>query len=71
MKFLTRSEEFVLLAVWRLDEDAYTLAIREYLSDLTGEEWSLGSVYTPLERLGRRRLLASSLSDSTPERRWG
>ena len=68
MKLLTRSEEFVLLAVSRLQEDAYTLRIRECLSDLTGQEWSLGSVYTPLERLGRRRFLTSHLSDSTPDR---
>ncbi len=68
MTLLTRSEEFVLLAVWRLQDDAYTLNIRERLSDLTTQEWSLGSVYTPLERLGRRRFLTSRLSDSTPDR---
>jgi PadR family transcriptional regulator len=68
MKYLTRSEEFVLLAVWRLQEGAYTLNIRGQLSKLTGQEWSLGSVYTPLERLGRRRFLTSRLSDSTPDR---
>ena len=68
MKLLTRSEEFVLLAVWRLQNDAYTLKIRERLSELTDQDWSLGSVYTPLERLGRRRYLTSHLSDSTPDR---
>ncbi len=68
MKLLTRSEEFVLLAVWRLQNEAYVLNIRERLSEITDQEWSLGSVYTPLERLGRRRLLSSRLGDSTPDR---
>jgi DNA-binding PadR family transcriptional regulator len=68
MKLLTRSEEFVLLAVWKLQQDAYSLSIRDMLSEITGYEWSLGSVYTPLERLERKRLLRSSLSESTPER---
>lgn len=68
VKLLTRSEEFVLLAVWKLQEDAYSLSIRDMLSEITGYEWSLGSVYTPLERLEKKRLLRSSLSESTPER---
>jgi PadR family transcriptional regulator PadR len=68
MNLLTRSEEFVLLAVWRLQEGAYTLNIRERLTEFTSQNWSLGSVYTPLERLSRRRLLTSRLSESTPDR---
>ena len=68
MKLLTGSEEFVLLAVWRLQLDAYTLNNRERISEITLVEWSLGSIFTPLERLTRRRLLTSILSGSTPER---
>ncbi len=68
MKLLTRSEEFVLLSVWRLQDEAYSLQIREQISEITGHEWSLGSIYTPLERLARRRLLTSRLSRETPER---
>lgn len=68
MRILTRSEEYVLLAVWRLQEDAYSLLIRERLTEITGYDWSLGSVFTPLERLTRRRLLTSRLSPETPDR---
>lgn len=67
-KLLTRSEEFVLLAVWRLQEQAYSLAIQEEISRITGIEWSLGSIYTPLERLHRKRLLTSKLGAPTSER---
>ena len=68
MRLLTRPEEFVLLAVWRLQDDAYTLPIRDQLVRLTGRDWSLGSVFTPLERLTRDHLVTSSLTDALPER---
>ena len=68
MKLLTRTEEFILLAVWRLKEDAYSIPIREKLSEITDKEWSLGAIYMPLERLEKRGMLMSSLTESTPER---
>lgn len=68
MKLLTRSEEFVLLAVWKLQERAYSLPIRKQLTDITKHEWSLGSIYTPLERLVKNGLLTSYLTQATPER---
>ncbi|MCP4728309.1 MAG: hypothetical protein GY863_24950, partial [bacterium] len=51
MKLLTRTEELILLAVWRLKESAYSVSIHEEISKLSGKEWSLGSIYMPLERL--------------------
>lgn len=65
MKLLTRSEEFVLLAIWKLQDDAYTLPIRKQISEITGRTWSLGSIYTPLERLVKRNYLTSYLAEST------
>ena len=68
MKLLSRSEEFVLLSIWQLQEKAYSLPIREHLSKKTGYEWSLGSIYTPLERLTRKGLISSYLTEATAER---
>ena len=68
MRLLTRSEEFVLLAVWRLQDDAYSVRISEELEAITGEAWSLGSVYMPLNRLRKQGLVRTFLSDATPER---
>ena len=68
MRLLTRTEEFVLLAVWRLQDEAYSIPLRRTLIELTGRTWSLGAVYMPLERLVKKGMLASYLSDSTPER---
>ena len=68
MKLLTRAEELILLAVWKLKGNAYCIPIREKLSEITGDNWSLGSIYMPLDRLVKKRYLESYLSDSTPER---
>ena len=68
MKLLTRPEEFVMLAIWKLQEDAYSLTIRDQVSKNTGYEWSLSSVFTPLNRLSKKRLVTSTLSQSQAQR---
>lgn len=68
MKLLTRAEELILLAVWKLKKNAYCVPIREQISEITGENWSLGSIYMPLDRLVKKGYLESYLSESIPER---
>lgn len=57
-----------MLAVWKLQENAYSLPIRKQVSAITGYTWSLSSIYTPLDRLTRKRLLTSHLTDPVRER---
>jgi PadR family transcriptional regulator PadR len=68
MKLLTRAEELILLSVWQLKSDAYCIPLRKQISEITGENWSLGSIYMPLDRLVKKGYLKSYLSESTPER---
>jgi len=68
MKLLTRAEEFVLLSIWILQDEAYSMQIQKKLHELTGKKWSLGTIYAPLERLEKRQFVTSYLSDTTPER---
>lgn len=68
MNLLTRTEELILLAIWKLSENAYCVPIQQMITNITGEELSLGSIYMPLDRLVKRGLLDSYLTDSTPER---
>lgn len=68
MKLLTRAEELILWAIARLGDGAYCVPIRDAIAEITGEEWPLGSIYMPLDRLFKRGYLRSRLSDSTPER---
>ncbi|MCP4726027.1 MAG: hypothetical protein GY863_13375 [bacterium] len=68
MNLLGRAEELVLLAVWKLGEDAYCVPIKKHLVKTTGKDWVFGAVYAPLERLEKKGLLQSNLGDPTPER---
>lgn len=68
MKLLSRPEELMLLAIWRLRDNAYCVPIRKQVSDVTGRNWSFGAVYVPLERLERRGYISSFLGEPTSER---
>jgi PadR family transcriptional regulator PadR len=68
MRLLSRSEELVLLAVWNLQDEASCLPIQRKLEEVTGRSWSLGSIFDPLDRLERKKLLESRLTEPTKER---
>ena len=68
MRLLSRAEELILLAVWKLQENAYSVHIRNELMKVTGKYWSFGAVYMPLDRLVKQNFLESYLADPTPER---
>ena len=61
-------EQLVLLAVLRLRDGAYTVAIRQEIDRLAGRRLSRGAVYATLERLERKGLLESHFGDPSPER---
>jgi len=67
-KFISRPEEIMLLAVWKLKDNAYGITIREFIQEMTGRYWSIGAIYVPLERLEKKGLLASYNSSPSPER---
>ena len=66
--YLGQFELMVLLALMRLEDDAYGVTIAEELERQTGREVVVASVYATLERLQERGLVSSSLGDATPER---
>ena len=57
-----------LLAVVRLADDAYGLAVRQDLAERTGRELSVGAVYTTLQRLEDKGLLRSRTTPPLPVR---
>ncbi len=61
-------EQQVLLAVWRLGEQAYGTSVRDELEARTGRELAQGAVYVTLVRLEKKGLLLSRLADPTPVR---
>jgi PadR family transcriptional regulator, regulatory protein PadR len=57
-----------LLAVARLGDDAYGLAVRRDLAERTGRDYSVGTVYTTLQRLEDKGLLTSRATAPLPVR---
>jgi PadR family transcriptional regulator PadR len=57
-----------LLAVARLGEGAYGLAVRKDLGERAGRDYSVGAIYTTLQRLEDKGLLASRASEPLPVR---
>lgn len=68
MKLLSRAEEMLLLAVWRLQEEAYGLAIRDEVSQATDYTWSIGAVYAPLQRLEKKGYVTTRMGTPVAER---
>lgn len=67
-EFLGEFEEVVLLALARLKERAYGMAIRQEIEDRTGRDVGVGSVYSALDRLERKGYVRSRVGHPTPER---
>jgi PadR family transcriptional regulator len=61
-------EHVVLLAILRLGDQAYAVAVRDEILACTGRDVSRGSIYITLDRLETKGYLRSRLADPTPER---
>jgi PadR family transcriptional regulator PadR len=61
-------EQLVMLAVMRLDADAYGTSIREELKARAERDVSPGAIFTTLERLESRGLVTSRYGEPTAER---
>ncbi len=57
-----------LLAIWKLQDNAYAVTIRDQVNKSTGKTWSFGATFVTLERLVQKRYLTSYLSESTQKR---
>lgn len=66
--FPSEFEQMVLLAILRLGEEAYALAIIRELDREAGRSVSRGALYKTLERMESKRYLVWSTEESTPER---
>jgi len=67
-KYLGEFEQMVLLAVLRLDDGAWALAVLGELEDRAGRTVSRGTLYKTLERLEAKGMLDWTAEDGSPER---
>ena len=68
MRLLSRKEEMILLAIWKLQDNAYGVTIREYIEKKTGVKWLFGAIYSPLGRLLDWDYIEAYESEPMPER---
>ena len=68
MKFLSRIEEIILLAIWKLQDNAYGITIQNQVAQDTGVEWMSGAIYGPLSRLLKNGYVTSFKGEITAER---
>jgi PadR family transcriptional regulator, regulatory protein PadR len=61
-------ELVAMVAILRLDNRAYGVAISREIADVTGREVALASLYVTLDRLSSKGSVVSELGDPSPER---
>jgi PadR family transcriptional regulator PadR len=64
----TADRIIVLLAVMHLGANAYGVTIRQTVAEATGQEPSIGAIYTALDRLEQKGFVSSHQGEPTPER---
>ena len=69
MKDLTKTEEILLLAIWRLKDEAYGVKIRRHISKLIGREFTYGNLYSVLNQLTKKKYIIKHREESLPARR--
>ncbi len=69
MKELTKIEEILLLAIWRLKDDAYGVKIRKYVSQIMGKDFTYGNLYSALSQLAKKKYVKKTLGEPTADRR--
>jgi DNA-binding PadR family transcriptional regulator len=61
-------EQLVLLAILRLEANAYGMTLRREIEKRAGRATSIGALYLTLDRLEQKGLIRSELGEATPER---
>jgi PadR family transcriptional regulator, regulatory protein PadR len=61
-------ELVAMVAILRLDNRAYGVAISREIAGVTGREVALASLYVTLDRLSAKGAVVSELGDPSPER---
>jgi PadR family transcriptional regulator PadR len=69
MMELTKHEELILLAILKLEENAYIVTIRRHIKEITGKSINYGSLCNTLSALTRKGYIKSK--ESEPVRRPG
>jgi DNA-binding PadR family transcriptional regulator len=67
-EFLGEFEQLVLIALLRLGDEAYGMAVRREIADRADRDVSIGAVYATLDRLEEKGLVRSRLGGTSDSR---
>ena len=68
MKELSKAEEMILLAIYRLGDNAYGVTIRQNILDTADKDYTYGTLYGLLEQLVRKDYVIRVKGEPTSER---
>ncbi|MBU1101809.1 MAG: PadR family transcriptional regulator [Bacteroidetes bacterium] len=69
MKDLTKIEEILLIAIWRLKAEAYGVKIRQNVSKLINKDFTYGNLYSALNQLTQKNYVVKHQGNTVPERK--
>ena len=68
MKDLSKAEEMIMLAVWRLKDNAYGVTIRKQIMQTANKDYTYGTLYGLLDQLVRKEFVERLKGEPTRER---
>ena len=68
MAMLTINEQILLLAIWRLGENAYGVTIRDKVIEISGKKIVYGTLYNSLDKLVKKGYVRTTRGEPSPER---
>lgn len=69
MKELTKTEEILLLSIWRLEDKAYGVKIRRHVSKVIKKQFTYGNLYSALKQLVEKNYVTKRPGEAVPQRR--
>lgn len=68
VKELTKLEELVMVAIWRLKDEAYGVEIKNKVKEIGGKEYFYNTLYTTFDQLARKRYITKHFGEPSAVR---
>jgi PadR family transcriptional regulator PadR len=68
MKDLSLANQSIMLAIWRLGDNAYGVTIRKQVGAVTGRTYAYGTLYNILNQLAMKGYIRKSVGSPTAKR---
>ena len=68
MKEISKAEEMVLLAIWRLRDEAYGVSVRRQIRTDTGKDYTYGTLYGLLRQMDHKGYIKKIKGEPLPKK---